>query len=135
KDVVDTLELLYSMPRPFNLLIFSLKVIPNTDLEQAMRDRGIDLEEINSSYLVIPPRAGNLLLYLLTSSSLPAGCGSCCCAACARATSRRLCIRASDWCCGRCIWRSARSATCAGWISRSPRGGSAMCAGASDSSA
>jgi radical SAM superfamily enzyme YgiQ (UPF0313 family) len=65
QDVVDTLELLYELPRPFNPLIFSLKVIPNTDLEKAMRERGIDLEEINSSYIVIPPRAANLLLYVL----------------------------------------------------------------------
>lgn len=65
QDVVDTLELLYEMPRPFNLLIFSLKVIPNTDLERAMQERGIDLEQINSSYIVIPPRFANLLLYLL----------------------------------------------------------------------
>jgi hypothetical protein len=65
QDVIDTLELLYDMPRPFNLLIFSLKVIPNTDLERAMKERGIDLEEINSSYIVIPPRWANLMLYLL----------------------------------------------------------------------
>jgi radical SAM superfamily enzyme YgiQ (UPF0313 family) len=65
QDVIDTLELLYELPRPFNPLIFSLKVIPNTDLEKAMKERGIDLEEINSSYIVIPPRAANLLLYLL----------------------------------------------------------------------
>src|SRR5581483_5601391 len=50
----------------FNPLIFSLKIIPNTDLEKAMRERGIDLEEINSSYLVIPPRAANLLMYLIS---------------------------------------------------------------------
>ncbi len=65
QDVIDTLELLYEMPRPFNLLIFSLKVIPNTALEAAMRERGIDLEQINSSYIVIPPRWANLMLYLL----------------------------------------------------------------------
>jgi anaerobic magnesium-protoporphyrin IX monomethyl ester cyclase len=65
QDVVDTLELLYGMPRPYNLLIFSLKVIPNTDLEKAMQERGIDLEQINSSYIVIPPRFANLLLYTL----------------------------------------------------------------------
>jgi hypothetical protein len=65
QDVIDTLELLYELPRPFNPLIFSLKVIPNTDLERAMRERGIDLEEINSSYIVIPPRWANLMLYLL----------------------------------------------------------------------
>lgn len=65
QDVVDTLELLYGLPRPFNLLILSLKVIPNTELEKAMRERGIDLEQIDSSYIVIPPRYANLLLYLL----------------------------------------------------------------------
>ena len=66
EDVRDTLELLYDLPRPFNPLVFSLKIIPNTDLERAMKERGIDLEAISSSYHVIPPRYGNLLLYVLT---------------------------------------------------------------------
>lgn len=67
QDVIDTLELLYHMPRPFNLLILALKIIPNTDLEVAMRERGIEsqLEHINSGYLIVPPRWGNLMLYLL----------------------------------------------------------------------
>jgi anaerobic magnesium-protoporphyrin IX monomethyl ester cyclase len=65
QDVVDTLQLLYELPRPFNPLIFSLKVIPNTELEKSMRERGIDLEQIDSSYIVIPPRYANLMLYLL----------------------------------------------------------------------
>jgi radical SAM superfamily enzyme YgiQ (UPF0313 family) len=65
ENVRETLQLLYDMPRPFTLLIYSLKVIPNTDLERAMKERGVELEKIDSSYLVIPPRAANLLLYLL----------------------------------------------------------------------
>jgi anaerobic magnesium-protoporphyrin IX monomethyl ester cyclase len=65
QDVVDTLELMYELPRPYNLLILSLKIIPNTDLEKAMQERGLDLEQINSSYLVVPPRWGNLMLYLI----------------------------------------------------------------------
>ncbi len=65
QDVIDTLELIYDLPRPYNLLIFSLKVIPNTDLERAMIEQGLDLEEINASYLVVPPRWGNLMLYLI----------------------------------------------------------------------
>jgi radical SAM superfamily enzyme YgiQ (UPF0313 family) len=65
QDVVDTLELLYEMPRPFSLLIYSLKVIPNTELARAMEEQGIDIEEISASYLWIPPRAANLILYLL----------------------------------------------------------------------
>ncbi|HUQ62863.1 MAG TPA: radical SAM protein [Acidimicrobiales bacterium] len=65
QDVVDTLELLYKMPRPYTLFIYSLKVIPNTDLERDMRERGVDIEEISDNYLQIPPRVGNLLLYVL----------------------------------------------------------------------
>jgi radical SAM superfamily enzyme YgiQ (UPF0313 family) len=65
EDVVETLELLHRMPRPFTLLIYSLKVIPNTELAAAMEAEGIDLEEVSSSYLWIPPRAANLLLYLI----------------------------------------------------------------------
>jgi len=65
QDVVDTLELLYRMPRPYTLFIYSLKVIPNTDLEKALRERGIDLDAISANYASIPPKAANLVLYLL----------------------------------------------------------------------
>jgi radical SAM superfamily enzyme YgiQ (UPF0313 family) len=65
QDVIDTLELLYQMPRPYTLFIYSLKVIPNTDLEQAMKDRGIDLDAISANYATIPARAANLILYVL----------------------------------------------------------------------
>lgn len=64
-DVLATLELLYEMERPYTLLIYSLKVIPNTGLAAALQQRGIDLEQIDDSYLVIPPRVANLLLYVL----------------------------------------------------------------------
>jgi hypothetical protein len=65
QDVVDTLELLYRMPRPYTLLIYSLKVIPNTELEKAMKERGVDIEEISANYSRIPNKAANLLLYVL----------------------------------------------------------------------
>ena len=64
-DVKATLQLLYEMDRPFTLFIYSLKVIPNTGLEAAMRERGVDLDEIDESYLAIPPRWANLMLYLI----------------------------------------------------------------------
>jgi len=37
------------MERPYTLFIYSLKVIPNTQLEKAMKERGIDLDEIDGS--------------------------------------------------------------------------------------
>jgi anaerobic magnesium-protoporphyrin IX monomethyl ester cyclase len=65
QDVVDTLELIYDLPRPYTLFIYTLKVIPNTELERLIKERGVDLDKIDSSFFVIPPRVGNLLLYVL----------------------------------------------------------------------
>ena len=55
------------MPRPYTLFIYSLKVIPNTELEKAMKERGIDLEAISANYGLthLPPRVANLVLYML----------------------------------------------------------------------
>jgi anaerobic magnesium-protoporphyrin IX monomethyl ester cyclase len=65
QDVVDTLELLYNMPRPYTLNIYALKVIPNTALAQTLQDEGIDLEDISANYAHISPKVGNLLLFVL----------------------------------------------------------------------
>jgi radical SAM superfamily enzyme YgiQ (UPF0313 family) len=65
QDVLDTLELLYEMERPYTLLIYSLKVIPNTDLQADLEAAGVDLEAMDRGYHVIPPKAANLLLYVL----------------------------------------------------------------------
>ncbi len=64
-DVIDTLELLYRMARPYTLNVYSLKVIPNTSMEEEMKKAGVDIEEISSNYLAIPPRWGNAMIYLL----------------------------------------------------------------------
>jgi radical SAM superfamily enzyme YgiQ (UPF0313 family) len=67
QDVLDTLELLYKMKRPYTLFIYSLKVIPNTAMDLLLKERGIDLEMISSNYglMHLPPRAANLILYVL----------------------------------------------------------------------
>jgi radical SAM superfamily enzyme YgiQ (UPF0313 family) len=66
EDIKETLQLLYDMDRPYTLFIYSLKVIPNTELERAMKERGVDIEEISATFMSIPPRLNNLLLYVLT---------------------------------------------------------------------
>ena len=71
-DVEATLQLLYEMDRPYTLFIYSLKVIPNTGLAAAMQERGLDLDEIDDSYLAIPPRWANLMLYLIALWRPPA---------------------------------------------------------------
>lgn len=65
QDVVDTLELVYEFGRPFTLNIFSLKAIPNTRMEEMLREAGVNIEEISDSYVNIPPRWANMVMYLL----------------------------------------------------------------------
>ncbi|MDQ3769065.1 MAG: hypothetical protein M3370_06250 [Actinomycetota bacterium] len=62
---MDTLQVLYEMDRPYTLFIYSLRVIPNTDLAKVMEEQGVDVEEISANYFAIPPRMGNVLLYVL----------------------------------------------------------------------
>ncbi|HUP59603.1 MAG TPA: radical SAM protein [Thermoanaerobaculia bacterium] len=71
QDVVDTLELIWRLPRPFTLNIFSLRVIPNTVLEKQMLENGIDLEQINANYTTLRPTFSNVLLYVLLVWRLP----------------------------------------------------------------
>jgi radical SAM superfamily enzyme YgiQ (UPF0313 family) len=65
QDVVDTLELIYRLARPFTLNIFSLRVIPNTTLEQQMIAEGFDVEQINENYTALRPTWANVMLYVL----------------------------------------------------------------------
>jgi len=65
QDVVDTLELCRRLARPYTMNLFSLRVIPNTDLEKAMREEGVDIEEISSNYITLPPTWSNIMMYLL----------------------------------------------------------------------
>ena len=65
QDVIDTLELVYRLARPFTLNIFSLRVIPNTVLEKQMEEHGFDIEQINANYTSLRPTWANVLLYVL----------------------------------------------------------------------
>ncbi len=65
EDVVETLEMLYRMRRPFTLLMYSLKLIPNTELEESMREAGVDVEGISEGYSQLPPRWANVMLYTI----------------------------------------------------------------------
>jgi radical SAM superfamily enzyme YgiQ (UPF0313 family) len=65
QDVIDTLELIYRLAPPFTLNIFSLRVIPNTSLEQQMIAEGFDVEQINENYTAMRPTRANMLLFVL----------------------------------------------------------------------
>ena len=66
EDIADTLNLLYSMKRPFNLNVFALRAIPNTELANDLMQRGVDIKDIKTSYLIAAPTLANCMVYLLT---------------------------------------------------------------------
>jgi anaerobic magnesium-protoporphyrin IX monomethyl ester cyclase len=66
QDVLDTLQLVYKLPRPFTLNIFSLRVLPNTRLASQLKERGISAPTIaTTSFRQLTPTFANCLLVLL----------------------------------------------------------------------
>lgn len=67
EDVINTLKLLYNMPRPFTLFIFTLRVIPNTELAHEFSKLGISHPGIDTSdYTSIRPTLANVMVHMLT---------------------------------------------------------------------
>jgi radical SAM superfamily enzyme YgiQ (UPF0313 family) len=65
QDVEDTLTLLYNLPRPFTLNIYSLRVIPNTVLDKQMKERNLSMDDIGSNYDYHTPTFANVMIYFL----------------------------------------------------------------------
>ena len=66
QDVIDTLQLLYDLPRPFILLVYGLSVIPNTKLADDLEKLNISLKDISKGYLKVEPTLANSMVYMLT---------------------------------------------------------------------
>ena len=65
QDVIDTLELLYDIPRPFILQIYGLRIIPNTTLADDLKKLNISLKDISKGYLIVEPTLANAMVYML----------------------------------------------------------------------
>ena len=74
-DVEKTIRLVHEMPRPFTLSVFSLRLIPGTELEKQIKDaleRGeLEMEGIDKNYHAVAPTWANALLYLAAAVKLP----------------------------------------------------------------
>ena len=67
EDVIDTLKLMYRMRRPFTFNMFSLRVMPNTDLAKQFESLNISTDEMaKRNYLDLNPTYANCLLVLLS---------------------------------------------------------------------
>ena len=71
-DVHDTLRLVNNMPRPFTLNIFSLRSIPNTELELQLKElKSTNFSIGDDNYLKVAPTFANILLYVVSIVHLP----------------------------------------------------------------
>lgn len=71
QDVVDNIEFLDKLPKPFTLNLFSLRSIPNTELEKQMAERNIDIDKISADYMHNAPTLANCLVYLIAAGRVP----------------------------------------------------------------
>jgi anaerobic magnesium-protoporphyrin IX monomethyl ester cyclase len=75
EDVEATIRLVYDMPRPFTLSVFSLRLIPGTDLEKqikaAIAAGELEMEGINKNYKAVAPTMANALLFLTAAVRMP----------------------------------------------------------------
>jgi anaerobic magnesium-protoporphyrin IX monomethyl ester cyclase len=71
QDVLDNLEFLFALARPYTLNIYSLRAIPNTQLEKQMRERNINIDQISANYTHNAPTMANCLVYLLATCRVP----------------------------------------------------------------
>jgi anaerobic magnesium-protoporphyrin IX monomethyl ester cyclase len=65
QDVIDTLEVVYRLARPFTLNVLSLRIIPNTTLERQMKEFGFNLDLIDANYLRLRPTWSNMMMFLM----------------------------------------------------------------------
>jgi len=72
EDTRATLDLIHGMPRPFNLNIFALRIIPNTALAKDVEGKGFDVPSIQKDYLTGFHRTmGNVLIFALAAMKIP----------------------------------------------------------------
>ena len=72
EDTLATLDLLYDMPRPFNLNIFALRIIPNTQLAKDIKEKGFNVPSIQKDYITGFHRTmGNILIFALAAVKIP----------------------------------------------------------------
>ena len=72
EDVRDTLQLVFDLPRPFFLNLFSLRVMPNTALAAQFEELGVDADGASHNYKNLAPTLANNMLYFFCLSRFPA---------------------------------------------------------------
>mgnify|MGYP001471517589 CR=1 FL=1 len=71
-DIVATLRLINNLPRPFCTNLFSVRSIPNTELERQLAELSVGISDIKEEdYRNLAPTYANMLLYLVSIVRVP----------------------------------------------------------------
>ena len=71
-DTKATVDLIYEMPRPFTLNVYSLRVIPNTQLAKDIEGKGFDIPSITKYYFSgYNKTLANCLVFILPFWKIP----------------------------------------------------------------
>ena len=71
-DTRATVDFIYEMPRPFTLNVYSLRVIPNTQLAKDIEGKGFDIPSITKYYFAgYDKTLANCLIFILTFWKIP----------------------------------------------------------------
>ena len=71
-DTKATIDLIYEMPRPYTLNVFSLRVIPNTQLAKDIEGKGFDIPSIAKYYLAgYNKTLANCLIFIIPFWKIP----------------------------------------------------------------
>ena len=66
EDVIEALQFVYDMARPYNLNIFSLRLMPNTELVHQLEALDISLPTIEEkNYTLVTPTIANIMFFLI----------------------------------------------------------------------
>jgi len=72
EDVDLTLSMIYHLPRPFHLNVFSLRLIPNSELERQLSLQGLTAPHVtDSTYISVSPTFANALLFFIAVFPMP----------------------------------------------------------------
>jgi radical SAM superfamily enzyme YgiQ (UPF0313 family) len=66
EDILETLNLIYNAPRPYCIFVYSLRIIPSTEMEKDFAKLGIHTKEIGHGLKQTNPSIANAIIYMLS---------------------------------------------------------------------
>jgi anaerobic magnesium-protoporphyrin IX monomethyl ester cyclase len=66
EDILETLNLMYNAPRPYCFLVYSLRIIPNTEMAKNFAKHGIHTENVGQGLIQTKPTLANAMVYMLS---------------------------------------------------------------------